>query len=263
MVEFTHDSIKFLDDRVIKLPEADKVVSILSGGMDSSIMTILLVKYYGAENVYPISFDYNQKQVVEVDRAKALCKEIKTAEHKTFDLSVLGEIAKPMCANIAGTDVEMPTIKDVLGDPQPVTYVPFRNMILLTLAMSYAETIDSNDVFTGLQVHDEYGYWDTTGPFVDSLNAVANQNRTHRVAIRAPFLQLSKIDELKICEGMDAISLLKHSLTCYNPKDGKSCGKCPSCSERINSFMKLNLVDPIDYQVEIPWRQMAFDWSNV
>tara|TARA_Y100000310_G_scaffold101145_1_gene99051 strand:- start:302 stop:550 length:249 start_codon:yes stop_codon:yes gene_type:complete len=81
MVEFTHDSIKFLDNRVIKLPEADKVVSILSGGMDSSIMTILLVKYYGAENVYPISFDYNQKQVVEVDRAKALCKEIKTAEH--------------------------------------------------------------------------------------------------------------------------------------------------------------------------------------
>ena len=240
----------------IILPEADKVVSILSGGMDSSIMTILLVKYYGAQNVYPISFDYNQKQVVEIDRAKTLCKKLKTAEHKTFDLSVLGEIAKPMCANIAGTDINMPTIKDVLGDPQPVTYVPFRNMILLTLAMSYAETIDANDVFTGLQVHDEYGYWDTTGAFVDSLNVVAKQNRTHHVAINAPFLHLSKIDELNICKEMDAIKLLEHSLTCYNPRDGKSCGKCPSCSERINAFMKLNIIDPIEYDIDIPWKQM-------
>ncbi len=253
MVQFEHYGI-WLDDREIRLPETDKVISILSGGMDSSIMTMLLVKYYGEGNVYPISFDYNQKQVVEISRAKALCEKIKTAEHKTFDLSILGDIAKPICANISDTDVDMPTIKDVLGDPQPVTYVPFRNMILLTLAMSYAETLGIQNVFTGLQVHDEYGYWDTTERFVLSMNDVAEQNRTHKVIIEAPFLHLSKIDELKICEAMNSIELLKHSLTCYNPdKDGKSCGKCPSCSERINAFIQTGIKDPIDYQIEIPW----------
>ena len=253
MIQFEHDSI-IVNDKEIKLPEVDKVISILSGGMDSSIMTILLVKYYGADSVYPISFDYNQKQVVEVTRAADLTLELGTQPLKVFDLSVLGEIAKPMCANISDSDIEMPTIKDVLGDPQPVTYVPFRNMMLLTLALSYAETMDISEVFTGLQVHDEYGYWDTTLAFVDSMNAVAKQNRTHYVTVEAPFLHLSKIEELKICKEMDAVNLLEHTLTCYNPRVGKSCGECPSCSERINAFMKLDMVDPIEYQIDIPWK---------
>ena len=70
------------------------------------------------------------------------------------------------------------------------------DMILLTLVMSYAETLKINHVFTGLQIHDEYGYWDTTERFVNSMNDVAKQNRTHMVNIEAPFLHLSKIDEL-------------------------------------------------------------------
>jgi len=252
MVKFEHDSI-VVDKKWIVLPESDKVISILSGGMDSAIMTILLVKYYGARSVYPISFDYHQKQIVELDRAAALCDRLELP-HKIFDLSILGQIAKPMCANISDSDIEMPTIKDVLGDPQPVTYVPFRNMMLLTLALSYAETMDISEVFTGLQVHDEYGYWDTTLAFVDSMNAVAKQNRTHYVTVEAPFLHLSKIEELKICKEMDAVNLLEHTLTCYNPRVGKSCGECPSCSERINAFMKLDMVDPIEYQIDIPWK---------
>tara|TARA_Y100000780_G_C13637886_1_gene399225 strand:+ start:90 stop:857 length:768 start_codon:yes stop_codon:yes gene_type:complete len=254
MIQFEHDSI-IVNDKEIKLPEVDKVISILSGGMDSSIMTILLVKYYGADSVYPISFDYNQKQVVEVTRAADLTLELGTQPLKVFDLSVLGEIAKPMCANISDSDIKMPTIKDVLGDPQPVTYVPFRNMILLTMAMAYAEAMDIYDVFTGLQVHDEYGYWDTTGAFVDSINAVARQNRTHYVTVEAPFLHLSKTDELNICKEMDAVNLLKYTLTCYDPEDGKSCGKCPSCSERINAFMKVGLKDPIEYRIDIEWEK--------
>ncbi len=242
---------------MIDLPDTKKVISIISGGMDSSIMTIMLAKHYGAENVFPISFDYNQKQVYEISLAQELTKELGTAEHKVFDLSILGDIAKPICANISDTDVDMPTIKDVLGDPQPVTYVPFRNTILLTLAMSYAETIKVNHVFTGLQVHDEYGYWDTTERFVKSVNDVAIQNRTHKVIIEAPFLHLSKTDELKICEQLNSISMLKNTLTCYDPDiNGKSCGKCPSCSERINAFMQMSMKDPIDYQIDIPWRNM-------
>jgi len=150
----------------------------------------------------------------------------------------------------------MPTIEDVLGDPQPPTYVPFRNLILLSLTMSYAEVTKASHVFTGLQVHDEYGYWDTTQKFVDSINAVAAQNRTHKVEVVAPFSHLSKYQEIQICREMDKFSLLYHTISCYNPKDGLSCGKCPTCAERIANFAKVGIVDPIEYYNPIPWVEL-------
>jgi len=174
------------------LPQTNKnVLAVLSGGLDSSVMTMLLVKKYGADRVSAISYDYGQKQKIELEKASNLCN-ILGVKHKVINLSILGEIAKPMSANIGGTDVEMPNIQDVLGDPQPPTYVPFRNMILLSLTMSTAEVEKASHVFTGLQVHDEYGYWDTTQKFVDSINAVARQNRTHKVK------KLTKPDKQKI-----------------------------------------------------------------
>lgn len=232
-----------------------KVVAVLSGGLDSSVMTMLLVNRYTAKHVVAVSYDYGQKQRIELEKAASLCKEL-GIPHKIIDLSILGDIAKPMSANIGGTDVEMPNIKDVLGDPQPPTYVPFRNMILLSLTMSIAEVEGASHVFTGLQVHDEYGYWDTSQKFVDSINSVASQNRTHKVQVVAPFSHLSKAQEIELCKEMDKFHLLKNTLTCYNPNEkGESCGTCPSCSERIMNFMKVGEIDPIPYQIEIPWRK--------
>ena len=110
------------------LPDTDKnVVVVLSGGMDSSIVTMILTEKYGADKVVAISYNYGQKQVAELDRAASLCK-VLGVSHKILDLPILGEIAKTISANISGTNVDMPTIKDVLGDPQPVTYFPFRNL---------------------------------------------------------------------------------------------------------------------------------------
>jgi len=237
------------------LPNTDKkVIAVLSGGLDSSVMTMLLVEKYGKENVSAISYDYGQKQKIELGKAFTLCHML-GIKHKIIDLSILGEIAKPICANIGGTSVEMPNIKDVLGDPQPPTYVPFRNMILLSLTLSVAEVENASHVFTGLQVHDEYGYWDTSQTFVDSVNKVASQNRTHKVEIVAPFSHLSKAQEIEICIELDKVSLLENTLTCYNPNEkGESCGKCPSCSERIMNFMKVGIKDPIPYSIEIPWK---------
>jgi len=244
-------------------PKVNKVVSIISGGMDSSILTIMLAKHYGAENVYPVSFNYNQKQIYELSCAKTLTKILGTAKHKELDLSVLGDIAKPVSSNINNTNIDMPDIKEVLGDPQPVTYVPFRNMIMLSLAVAYAETQNINHVFTGLQVHDEYGYWDTTQEFVDGLNNVTQQNRMNKIKVEAPFINLSKIHELEICKELNQIDLLKYTLTCYNPDhNGRSCGKCPSCSERINAFMQMNIIDPIDYQIDIPWSDKCVQYPD-
>ena len=225
----------------------DKVLVVLSGGLDSSVATMMCVDKYGKDNVQTVTFDYNQKQKLEIEKASDLCKELEV-KHTILDLSVLGTIAQPMSANISGTEVEMPNIKEVLGDPQPVTYVPFRNMILLSIAMSHAEVQGCNKVITGLQVHDEYGYWDTTQKFVDTMNVVASQNRTHSVEIEAPFSQMSKAEEI------GQFDLLRHTLTCYNPQGVLSCGKCPSCAERIMNFMKVGRKDPIPYDIDIDWK---------
>jgi len=244
-----------LETALNNLPNTNKkVIAVLSGGLDSSVMTMLLVKKFGAENVVAVSYDYGQKQKIELKKASTLCLSL-DINHRIIDLSILGDIAKPISANIGGTDIEMPNIQDVLGDPQPPTYVPFRNLILLSLTMSIAEVEDASHVFTGLQVHDEYGYWDTSQKFVNSVNAVAEQNRTHKVQVVAPFSHLSKAQEIEICREMGKLEYLAHTLTCYNPdKFGNSCGKCPSCAERIMNFMKVGLKDPIPYQIEIPWK---------
>ena len=230
----------------------DKVLVVLSGGLDSSVATMMLVDQYGKDNVKAVTFDYNQKQRIEIFKARELCNAL-GVEHTVLDLSILGEIARPLSANIEGTDIDMPNIKEVLCDPQPVTYVPFRNMILLSLALSQAEVQKCNKVYTGLQVHDEYGYWDTTQKFVDSMNAVASQNRHNTIEIVAPFSQMSKADEIKIAIDLGQFDLLKHTMTCYEPLASVSCGKCPSCAERIMNFMKVGRQDPIPYDIIIDW----------
>lgn len=246
-----------LSEALTSLPDTDKnVVAVLSGGLDSSVVLMLLVEKYGNDRVFAVSYDYGQKQWMELNKARNLTDSL-GVEHKIFDLYILGKIARPMSANIEGTSVDMPKIKDVLGDPQPVTYVPFRNLIMLSLTLAYAEASKASHVFTGLQVHDEYGYWDTTQRFVDGINSIAEQNRTHKVKIVAPFSHLSKYQEIEICKELGMIDYLASTLTCYNPDgEGKSCGVCPSCSERIANFAKAGIVDPVPYSIDIPWDKL-------
>lgn len=246
-----------LEQALESLPDTEhNVVSVLSGGLDSTIMTYILQKRYGSRRVFALSFKYGQKQIREVDMARITSNWLGIS-HKVLDLDVLGDIVKKVSANISDSQVDMPTIKDVLGDPQPKTYIPFRNMILNAFAFSYAEANQASHVFTGLQVHDEYGYWDTTAKFVASMNAVASQNRTHQVKLEAPFSHLSKYQEILIAEEMGDM-LYQFTLTCYNPNSmGESCGVCPSCSERIANFAKAKVKDPISYSIHIPWEELC------
>lgn len=241
--------MKILDN----MPQTDKVIVILSGGMDSTIAMRLCVEKYGKDNVYALSFFYGQKQKIELEKAKESTS-LLGVKHKVLDISVLGEISKGFSANV-DTDIEMPTIDDVLGDPRPVTYVPNRNMILMSIAAAFAEANDIDTIIMGLQIHDEYGYHDTTQRFVDKINSVLNENRMIKIKVTAPFSTLSKYDEIMILKELDGnVDLLQYTLTCYNPTDGKSCGKCPSCSERIQNFIKASEVDPIEYSVNIDWK---------
>lgn len=234
------------------LPDVKKVVMILSGGLDSTIAMRIAVEKYGAENVSALTFDYGQKQKYEIEKAKQSTTYL-NVEHRVIDASFLYDISLGFSANV-DKDIDMPTIKEVLGDPRPKTYVPNRNMILLSIAAAYAETKESEAIFCGLQATDEYSYHDTTQRFIDKLNSTLDENRILKIKIYAPFSSMSKRDELKILRELNDTELVKYTLTCYNPnEEHESCGRCPSCAERINAFMANKMKDPIPYSIDIQW----------
>lgn len=243
-----------LQQALERLPDTDKKVVVThSGGLDSSTAVILAANKYGSENVISVGFDYGQKQREELVRAERLTSNLGVSRH-CLDLAILGDVVRSVSANISGTDVEMPTIKDILGNPQPPTYVPFRNAIIFNITAAFAEANAASHIICGLQVHDEYSYWDTSQIFVDRINQLWSGNRSWPLELIAPFGDLSKTQELELLEEINAIDLLEHSLTCYNPDEqGRSCGKCPSCAERVKAFMNLGKKDPIEYSINIPW----------
>ena len=243
-----------LQQALERLPDTDKKVVVThSGGLDSSTAVILAANKYGSENVISVGFDYGQKQREELVRAERLTSNLGVSRH-CLDLAILGDVVRNVSANISGTDVEMPTIKDILGNPQPPTYVPFRNAIIFNITAAFAEANAASHIICGLQVHDEYSYWDTSQIFVDRINQLWSGNRSWPLELIAPFGDLSKTQELELLEEINAIDLLEHSLTCYNPDEqGRSCGKCPSCAERVKAFMNLGKKDPIEYSINIPW----------
>ena len=133
------------------LPQTKGCVVILSGGMDSTITMRLAVEKYGKENVSALTFDYGQKQKREIDMAR-ITTNMLGVKHKIVDAGFLGDISKGFSANV-DTDMEMPTIKDVLGDPRPKTYVPNRNMILMSIAAAFAETQNVDTVLCLSLIH--------------------------------------------------------------------------------------------------------------
>ncbi|MGI0075791.1 MAG: 7-cyano-7-deazaguanine synthase QueC [Nitrosopumilaceae archaeon] len=232
------------------LPDIQKVVSILSGGLDSTTLTHLLVKRYGTENVAALTFNYGQKQVLETSKAQFTCAEL-GIRHKVLDISFIGDIVRPVSANVQGSTIAMPTIKDVLGVPQSPTYVPARNAILLTISYAFAEANSCDGIFAAFQTQDEYGYYDTTEEFVLRFNSMFQLNRLHNIVAYAPFGRLDKASEIAI--GIELGVNYASTLTCYNPDFGISCGVCPSCAERIRGFIKNGIRDPAPYAIDIKW----------
>lgn len=245
-----------LNEALARLPDTDKkVVVVHSGGLDSSTALILAERRYGNKNVLSLGFNYGQKQVLELSRADILCEMLEINRY-VIDLPQLGEIVKGVTSNIVGSEIAVPTIKEVLGDPTPKTYIPNRNMILFSMGAAYAEANGAQFVLCGLQAVDAYGYWDTTITFAQRMNDVMALNRNPPVKLIAPFNDLTKVQELEVLREMDALDLTKHTLSCYNPDTwGNSCGKCPTCAERIKAWMELGESDRVSYSINIPWKR--------
>lgn len=230
-------------------------VIILSGGLDSTILTYLIKSQLkDDEKLFAITFNYGQRHSIEIEKAKITCEKLGIG-HRVIDISFIGDIIAPVSALSNKREVAMPTIKDVLGMPQPVSYVPFRNLLLTSMALTFAESNKADEVYLGLQSIDSYAYFDTTPEFVKALNAVSALNRLNRVEVMAPFITMSKYDEIKL--GVNLGVPFEDTWTCYTGEEGHgACGTCPSCSERIMNFAKAKIKDPCHYAIDIKWERL-------
>jgi 7-cyano-7-deazaguanine synthase len=216
--------------------KAQAAVVLLSGGVDSVTLLHHVVRNLGRAPVYALSFDYGQKHRRELDMAARQACAAGVAGHRVIDLSGLGCITRGGSAltdeTLAVPDLESIPLADRV---QPPTYVPNRNMVLLSLAAAYAESVGAPEVFYGAQVQDEYGYWDCTIDFVTKINDVLALNRRGAVVVRAPFAQMRKAEIIRI--GLRMGVDYSYTWTCYRGGD-TPCGTCPSCVERQRAFLE-------------------------
>lgn len=221
----------------------DKAVVLLSGGMDSSTLLHHVVKGLKVREVYALSFLYGQKHRRELESAAWQARAAGVKAHDVVDMGFYERLAAGASA-LTDRTIAVPRLADLGSDTlaQPPTYVPNRNMILLSLAAAYAEARGVADVFYGAQQQDRYGYWDCTPEFLERINATLGLNRRGRVTIHAPFVGMSKAQELKIgaALGVD----YAHTWTCYRG-GAVPCRECPACVERADAFSAAGMKDPL------------------
>ena len=229
--------------------EDRKAVVLLSGGMDSAT-TLALARKAGFA-CHALSFDYGQRHARELFAAGRLALALGAAEHRVvrLDLSAKGGFGRS-----ALTDrVPVPKDRPAGEGGIPVTYVPARNTIFLSLALGYAEVIAAFDIFIGVNAVDFSGYPDCRPEFIAAFAKLANlataagvQGRG-RFAIHAPLIAMTKGQIVRAGLELGVDYALTHS--CYDPSpEGLACGHCDSCRIRLAGFREANAKDPIAYQ---------------
>lgn len=226
-----------------------KALVILSGGMDSSVLLHHVARELIYKEVYAITFNYGQRIAREIECAKSQAKDCRVTEHKVINMDFFREISK--MSALTNTDLKIPKAKDDIGNAQPLSYVPFRNLLLLTTAAGWAESVGAEHLFYGAVQTDDYsGYWDCTSMFLNKVNDVYGLNRKNQIQIKAPFMQYSKEQVIK--KGIELEVDFRQTHTCYEGTD-PACGECVSCAARIKGFIDNKAVDPIAYKRNIPW----------
>ncbi len=224
-----------------------KAIILLSGGIDSTATLVSAINE-GYE-CYAISFDYNQKHKIELEYAKKIAKKYNVKEHKIIKLN-LDILAK---SSLLSGSNEVPKYKNINELPNniPVTYVPARNTLFLAYALSWAESINANNIFIGANKDDFQGYPDCRPDFYKKFEELANigtsfVEKTEKIEIITPFINSTK--EEIILFGLKNNIDFSETFTCYEPIDGKPCGKCYSCIVRQNAFDKIKKGGSIMYK---------------
>ena len=224
-----------------------KAVILLSGGIDSAT-TLAIAKDSGYET-RAISFRYGQKHIFEIEAAKKIAEEIGVKQHliMDIDLSFFGGSALT-------DDIPVPKREKVedIGRSIPVTYVPARNIIFLSLALGWAEVLGLTDIFIGVNAIDYSGYPDCRAEFIESFEIAVNLGTKsgvegNRIEIHTPLISLTKAEIIKKGIELGVDYSLTHS--CYDPDvNGHACGKCDSCLLRKKGFKDAGVKDPTVYQ---------------
>lgn len=216
----------------------EKVVLILSGGMDSTTLLYDLIEQ-GYE-VYAISFDYRQKHRKELQMAIQTCHKL-GIHHRIVDLGILNELAP---SALTRDDWEVP---EGMYDDENMkqTVVPNRNMILISLATAYTINLKATKLFYGAHAGDHEIYPDCRKEFVDVMYCAISLCDWTKVELQAPYLNIDKGDIA--IKGKELGVDYSLTWTCYKGRE-KACGKCGACTERLEAFEKAGMKDPIEYE---------------
>jgi 7-cyano-7-deazaguanine synthase len=216
-------------------------VVLLSGGLDSMVCAAL-ARESGFE-VLALTVDYQQRHRVELEAAKRIAAELADRHLVVpLDLSAFGGSALT-------ADIDVP--KDGVGEGIPVTYVPARNTVFLSLALAMAEAAGARDLFVGVNALDYSGYPDCRPEFVAAFEELANRATKagvegERITVHAPLLHMTKADIAREAARLGLDVGMSHS--CYDPAaDGGACGECDACRLRAKGFEDAGLPDPTRY----------------
>jgi len=221
-----------------------KAVVLLSGGLDSATVTAVAGKE--GFSLYALSFNYNQRHQKEIEASRKVAQFFHVEKQLVF----------PMALDLIGgsaltDDLEVP--KNTLNSPTqeiPITYVPARNTIFLSVALSWAEVLGSEDIFIGVNAVDYSGYPDCRGEFIEAFSHLANLatratvTGKSRIKIHTPLIDMTKGEIIRLGLQLGVDYSITHS--CYDPlPDGKPCGACDSCILRKRGFQEAGVPDPL------------------
>ena len=221
-----------------------KAVILLSGGLDSTT-TLAIAKSQGL-NCYALSFDYGQKQKSELNSAKQVAELFGTTEHRTMSIS-LNDIGG---SALTDSTIEVPKFKP--SNEIPVTYVPARNTIFLSYAMAWAEVLDCQDIFIGVNALDYSGYPDCRKEYIKAFEIMANLATKQgvegkKLTIHTPLINLHKAQIIQ--KGLSLGVDYSLTTTCYQAdNNGDACGFCDACEYRKLGFKEAGVPDPTSYQ---------------
>jgi len=217
-------------------------VVLLSGGLDSAT-TLAIAKEQGFE-CYALSFSYGQRHSIELEAARKIAASAGVEEHRVISigLSAFGGSA------LTDTTIDIP---ETPSTGIPVTYVPARNTVFLSLGLAWAEVLGAHDLFMGVNAVDYSGYPDCRIEFIQEFEKLANLATRagiegSRFTVHAPLIEWSKADI--ITKGLELGVEYENTVSCYQPNgDGYACGRCDSCRIRKEGFQVAGVVDPARY----------------
>jgi 7-cyano-7-deazaguanine synthase len=224
-----------------------RAVVLLSGGLDSA--TALAIARRDGYESYALSFDYGQRHIFELEAARRVALAGGVLQHVVLSLDLRAFGGSALTADLP---VPKDRAEDEMSDGIPVTYVPARNTIFLSIALGWAETLGVSEIFLGVNALDYSGYPDCRPEFLTAFERLANLGTKAGVEgtltwrIHAPLIQMTKAEIIRTGTHLGVDYSLTHS--CYDPDfDGRPCGRCDSCRLRLKGFAEAGLTDPLTY----------------